>query len=229
LQAFQDRILNHLLPEFCNDPSRSWTADGFKADWQKICDVDAHDFLRGMDAELIKHRGRGLYRAPRSNASEQFFWSGLRRKNPRPIFLWAEPIITVAVLARLHFDLGWPKELIGTQTKKVWAFDVATYSSRESEAECIVCEVKKSTAELDQLVNLMNRFAKDPHAHHTERKEQNAWRKLEALRSNRPPLLWAVGPGGSSYAFRMRYQEDGVVNFQKIDIQELCYPSGLKL
>lgn len=224
LQAFQDRILNDFLPTFCNDPSRFWTADGFKADWHKISEVDAADFLRGIDGELIKHVGRGLYRAPRSHASEQFFWSGAKRKKPRPITLWVEPIITIAALARLHFDLCWPKESIGTQSKD-WAFDVMTYLSNDSDVEYIACEVKKSAAELDQLVTLMKRFGKCPYVDRTvARKERNAFRKLRALRSRRPPLFWAVGPGGSSYAFRMGYLEDGVVSFQEIAIQELSYP-----
>jgi len=224
LQAFQDRILKHLLPEFCNDSSRSWTADGFKADWQKITELDAADFLRGIDGGVIRHKGRGLYRAHLSYASEQFFWSGLRRKNPRPIYLWAEPIITIAVLARLHFDLDWPSELIGTQTKKVWAFDVATYWPQKPDVEYIVCEVKKSPKELNLLVDLMNKFGADPHANQIARKEQNAYRKVKALRSSRPPLFWAVGPGGTSFAFRMGYLENGVISFQQIATQELRYP-----
>ena len=120
LQAFQDRISNDFLPTFCNDPSRAWRADGFKEDWHKISQIDAADFLRGIDGELVQHEGRGLYKAPRSYASVQFFWSGAKQKIPRPITLWVEPIISIAVLARLHFDLRWPKELIGLETKD-WA------------------------------------------------------------------------------------------------------------
>ena len=130
-QTFRNRVLNDLLPTYCNDPSRLWDVAGFKQDWDKIGEIDAADFLRGVDGELVKHEGRGLYRAPRSTAREQFFWPGVKKKTPRPITLWVEPIITVAVLARLHFDLGWPKELIGTQSKD-WAFDVTTYLSTDS-------------------------------------------------------------------------------------------------
>lgn len=156
LQSFQDRIVNDFLPTFCNDPTRAYGADGFRPDWEKVSEVDAADFLRGIDGGLVKHVGRGLYRAPRSRAGEQFFWSGLKRKKPRPITLWVEPIITVAVLARLHFALGWPKELLGTQTEKDWAFDVATYLSGDLKGEYIACEVKKSTAEIDRLLELMS-------------------------------------------------------------------------
>lgn len=127
LQEFQSRILNEFLPEFCNDPTRAYGPDGFKPDWYKVSDVDAADFLRGIDSGLVEHVERGLYKAQCSVAREQFFWSGLKRKLPRPITLWVEPIISVAVLARLHFELGWPKTLLGTQTKNGWTFDVAAY------------------------------------------------------------------------------------------------------
>lgn len=222
-QAFQDRILNDLLPTFCNDPSRAWGTDGFKADWHKISEIDAADFLRGIDGSLVKHVSRGLYKALRSKAREQFFWSGSKKMTPRPITLWVEPIITVAVLARLHFDLGWPKELLGTQSKG-WAFDVATYLSSDSDDEYIACEVKKTTAELDQLVALMNRFGKSPAANQPmASKERNAFRKVQALRQRQPRLFWAVGPGGSGHAFRMGYSAEGVVSFQKILFDELHY------
>lgn len=222
--AFRDRILNDFLPTFCNDPSRSWDAAGFKQEWHKICEVDAADFLRGIDGELVKHEGRGLYRAPRSHASEQFFWSGAKQKTPRAITLWVEPIITVAVLARLHFDLGWPKELIGTQSKD-WAFDVTTYLPVNPQVEHIACEVKKSVTEIDQLIEHMIRFGKitDQLVPPKAKKELNAFRKLRALRCRRPPLFWAAGPARSGYAFKVGYSGEGIVSFQKIEIQELGY------
>lgn len=223
LHVFQDRILNDLLPMFCT--SRSWSSDGFKPAWDKISEVDIVDFLRGIDGELVKHEGRALYKAARSYAGEQFFWSGSKRKkNPRPITLWVEPIITVAVLARLHFDLGWPKELLGTQTKD-WAFDVATYLSNDSDAQYIACEVKKSIAELNKLLELMAQFGKCPPADQIlAPNERNAFRKVKALWSYRPPLFWAIGPGGSSHAFRVDYSEK--IGFQEIEIQELDYLSA---
>lgn len=223
LQAFRERILKDLLLEFCK--GRPFGADGFNPDWQKVSEVDAANFLRGIDSGLVKHVERGLYRAPRSYASEQFFWSGLKRKIPRPITLWVEPIITVAVLARLHFELGWPKELLGTQTKKGWAFDAATYLSSDSEVEYIACEVKKTTAEIDRLLELMARFGRCSSAEAAP-KEENAFKKLQALRSRRPPLFWAVGPAGSGHAFRVEYSDGGVVSFQEIEIQKLDYSSA---
>src|SRR5581483_4665776 len=137
-----------------------------------------------------------------------------------------EPIITVAVLARLHFELGWPKELLGTQTKGGWAFDVATYLSGGSEVEYIACEVKKTSAEVSRLLELMDRFGKDPHAT-VAPKEQNAFRKVKALRHRRPPFFWAVGPGRLSHAFIVEYVEDDVVLLH--EMQDLEYLSWRKV
>lgn len=225
MQAFRDRILNDLLPEFCNDPSRDLTTDGFKADWDKISEIDAADFLRGIDGGLVKHEGRGQYKAPRSHALQQFFWEGPVNKIPRPVTIWVEPIITVATLARLHFDLKWPAESIGMESLD-WAFDAVTYSSNSSEAEFIACEVKKSRAEVLRIVELMKQFGKQPPLNPKDMKAQelNAYKKLQALRSRRPPYFWLVGPGRLTYAFKVQYfEQDNSVNFHEIPDHELAY------
>jgi hypothetical protein len=103
---------------------------------------------------------------------------------------------------------------------------VATYWSSDSELEYIACEVKKTNAEIGKLLELMDRFGKDPHAA-VAPKEQNAFRKVKALRSRRPPLFWAVGPGRSGHAFRMEYSGDDVVCFH--EIQDLDYLSWRKV
>lgn len=56
-------------------PSRGWGCEGFKEYWTKVTEKDAANFLSALDAGLIEHVGRGLYRAPKSLAKEQ---SGLR-------------------------------------------------------------------------------------------------------------------------------------------------------
>jgi hypothetical protein len=70
-QAFKDRIVGDLLPTFCDD--RGWGCGGFKEDWKNVTEKDAADFLLALDAGLIEHRGGGLYKAPKSLASEQFW------------------------------------------------------------------------------------------------------------------------------------------------------------
>lgn len=97
--------------------------------------------------------------------------------------------------------------------------------SSDSEVEYIACEVKKSTNEIDRLLELMSRFGKCLCVE-ASRNEQNAFRKLQALRSRRPPLFWAVGPAGLSHAFRVEYSGKGEVSFQEIEIQKLDYASA---
>lgn len=224
-QAFKDRVLGDLLPTFCNDPSRGWGCGGFKEDWKKVAEIDAADFLSALDAGLIEHQGRGLYRAPRSHASEQFFWSGDRSISPRPVSLWAEPIITAAVLARLHFRWGWPKQLLGTQSRK-WEFDVIAYRDFDSSHEYVACEVKKSVAELDRLIELMQSFAAEPKAEEalTSSIEINAFRKLKGLEARRAPIFWAVGPNGVNKVFQVSYTDEHVSTFKAAYHEALAYP-----
>jgi hypothetical protein len=107
LQALKDRVMGDLHPTFCDHPSRGWDRGGFKEDWKNVTERDAADFLSALDAGLIEHRAHdGLYRAPRSLAGEQFFWSGNKSVSPRPLTLWIEPIITVAVLYSTPFQMG---------------------------------------------------------------------------------------------------------------------------
>ena len=223
-QAFKDRILADLLPTFCNHPSRGWGCEGFKEDWTNVTEKDAADFLRALDAGLIEHQGRGLYRAPKSLAGELFFWEGNKSVSPRRLTLWVEPIITVAALSRLHFKWGWPKELLGTQSRK-WEFDVAAYRASDRDNEYVACEVKKTVTELDQLVELMQRFSTDPDAGDALKssKEVNAFRKLKGLQARRASIFWAVGPNGASKVFRKTYTDGGAVIFKSTSDDALTY------
>lgn len=224
--AFQDRVLNDLLIVFSELPNRAWCREGFRRDWTKVSDLDALDFLRAMDASLVEHVGGGLYRAPRSCAGEMFFWEGSKEPTPRTVTLWVEPVITVAVLARLHFDLGWPKDLLGTQSRG-YEFDVTAYRSSDLANEFVACEVKKTIRELDQMVELMQRFAAEntPPSSVGPGKELNAYRKLKGLEARRAQVFWAVGPNGANYVFRMKYSEDGAA-FEAADLTALAYPDA---
>jgi hypothetical protein len=224
-QAFRDRIMGTLLPQFCNDQNRGSGCEGFKEDWRKVTEKDAADFLLALDACLVEHLGRGLYRAPRSRASEQFFWSGRKNISPRPITFWVEPIITVAVLHRLSHELGWPKHLLGTQSRK-WEFDVTAYRVSDLNNEYVACEVKKTVPELDQLVELMQRFATDPGLCDAIKssREENACRKLKGLRDRHASIFWAVGPNGANKVFRMTYADGGRVTFTPASDDALRYP-----
>lgn len=220
-QAFKDRIMGELLPIFCNDPSRAWGCSGFREDWDKVKPGDAVDFLRGLDAGLVKHQERGLYRAPRSRATVQFFWSGRKNTLPRRVTLWVEPIITVAALSRLHFDRGWPKDLLGTESPK-YEFDATAFRPSDSDNEYIACEVKKTVAELNQLTELM--LDPDLHRSKNSSKSINASRKLKGLQERRAPVFWALGPGGEHRVFRTTYTDGGSVRLEVAPDDVLTYP-----
>jgi hypothetical protein len=224
-QEFRELIIGTLLPEFCNDPSRGYGCDGFKADWSKVADKDAEDFLVAIELGLIEHRGRGLYRAAKSTASEQFFSQGRRDISPRPVSLWVEPIITIAALFRLVRELSWPQHLLGTQSKG-GQFDVIAFLESDQDREYIVCEVKKTVSELEYLIKLMTDFSKDDPGLEDgmSSKEKNAFRKLKGLQERKPPIFWALGPARANRIFQMTYMDDGQVVFNPANYDVLQYP-----
>jgi hypothetical protein len=225
LEPFKSRVLVELVPAYCSLPSRNMTPEGFKQDWGKITETDAVDFLRAMDSGLIFHIGYGRYRSPKSNAAELFFWEGRKAARPRPFGLWAEAIITVAVLARLHFDLGWPKHLLGTQSIG-FSFDVVAHADEQATCEHIACEVKKSTREVDELVRLMTQFGKSPgEPRPIEPKENNAFQKVLGLRERKAPLFWAVGPERYCSVYRVLFGSDGQIEFESGSMEDLRYRS----
>jgi hypothetical protein len=169
--------------------------------------------MKAWHGGLISPVGRGLYRAICSAAGEQFFWEGPKRLEPRSFTLWLEPIITVAALARLHFDFGWPVDLIGTQSID-GAFDIVAFSPFRRANEHIAGEVKKSEAEVEMLLLLMQEFGREPLiVAPTFGRQRNAYKKMAALRARNPPLFWAVGPAGYSRVFKLHYLNGGLVRF----------------
>ncbi len=77
---------------------------------------DARYFVMAWDEGFLEHVGSGRYVAPRNAACEKFFNAGAAAVVPRNFTLAQEALITVGVLARLHFEFGWPRDLLGTQS-----------------------------------------------------------------------------------------------------------------
>ena len=225
-QEFKDRIFA-ALGQFCSDPSRGFACEQFKPDWARISDQDASDFVSALDAGLVEHKTRGNYGAPNSRATEHFFWSGKKAVSPRSLTLWAEPIITLAVIWRLHSRWGWPKECLGTQSKK-WEFDVAAYRSPDQENEYIACEVKKSDKESDRLIEFMHRFSTGTVQGDAAKssRAKNALRKLEGLRNRQAPIFWAVGPNETNKVFRVNYSDTGTAILESASEDALRYPGS---
>lgn len=209
--AFERLLYDRLIPEFCSDPKRRCEPSTFDRASVRVRESDAADFLRAWNAGLFEHRGRGLYRSATSTVSEQFFWTGRNLPGARSFKLWLEPVITVAAFARLHFDYGWPHHLISTQSVD-WAFDlVARLPDREH--EFVAGEIKKTEAEIDQLLVLMKEFGRNPNLPvPASGKARNAYKKVLALRRRQAPVFWAIGPGGFSKVHAVEYGADGAID-----------------
>ncbi len=215
-KQFMDVLEQELIPSFCSRSDRNMTRKGFRCDNLKdLRDQDMLDFLRGWQENLFKHRGGGLYEAPQGGSQEQFFWSGLKANSPRTFSLWHEPVIALGVLARMHLDFRWPRELIGSQTKPAYAFDVFGCESDKNDQPLLVCEVKKSSKEIDALVAHMQEFGLKPALTKeslltSTSTAKNAWMKVTALRKNPAGMFWAVGPGRYERLFLVEYSGDAV-------------------
>lgn len=224
LKPFIDILDNTLIPNFCQRQTNTFFPSDFKRSSIKVANSDALDFKRAWTAGLIKHIGSGKYRAAKGG-NEGFFSSGPKAVVPRTFSLSIEPIITIGMLARLHFDYGWPAHLIGAQSSD-WAFDAITHMTDESENEHIACEVKTTAKQVDTLITLMKVFAEQPEITIEGLKavEENAFKKAFALRKRRAPLFWAAGPNRYEKVFKMSYQESGVFHFEPTTISDLAYP-----
>lgn len=201
---FEAILSNELLPAFCSHPTGQYEVAGFCNDTMRVSALDAADFVRAWEGRLIVPADQPwLYRSPKSAASEMFFWPGRKQPTPRKFTLWLEPVITVAALARLHFDFGWPSPLLGTQSPD-YAFDLVVFSP-DGDGPCVLGEVKKTTKEVDVLIEFMDKFGRVPDAPAPPGgKERNAYKKVVELRNSGAPVFWAVGPGGFSKAFHVK-------------------------
>ncbi|TMV03142.1 hypothetical protein [Brucella haematophila] len=222
--SFQNLLTEALIPHFCTGNGGGFQPSGFDPRSVRLSETDMADFIRAWNGQLVTHIGAGKYRAARSGASEQFFWSGSKKASPRTFTLWIEPVITLGFLARLHFDLGWPREYIGTQSAGDWAFDVIVTKNPDTMDEYIACEVKKSRKEIDALAEYMKHFAWNPHELHDEKNaSKNAFKKVAALRKRKPPFLWLVGPDRYEQAFRVGYEDGGRITMASMPLEALSY------
>lgn len=207
LTTFREKLASDWLPSFCHAPHRSYALEGFKPESiDKLSEHDANWFLKALELNLVSQE-HGCFIAPLSQAKEQIFWEGSKNKNPRPITLWLEPVITIAALAILHKNYGWPPDKLGTQSK-TWAFDLVGYGSN-SEEEILVCEVKKSKAEVDTLLTLMKEYSQlNLEVIPDSGKERNAYKKVIGIRATWPKFFWALGPAGYEYIYQIKRSGD---------------------
>jgi hypothetical protein len=55
------RLESEWLPAYCNDPTRCYAIEAFKADAKKVADVDARDFLRALDRNVVSLESGGRF------------------------------------------------------------------------------------------------------------------------------------------------------------------------
>ena len=222
LDIFRLRVKEEWLRIYCSDPKRQYSPDGFKVDSIRLDASDARDCMRAIDAGVVRDVGHGRYLASRGTAAEPLLWEGLRNKAPRQITLWLEPAITFAALARLHFDYGWPLELLGNQPKN-WAFDLAAHDPADPNRYRILGEVKKTAKEAENLVADLLRACGE---NSPVGIRKNSAKKWQGLLLAKPPTLWIIGPARYSRVFGCTYPHDGVVNLQEMTAVALRFPAA---
>ncbi len=224
LSEFSHRLLNEWLPTYCDDPKRNYSKEGFKRDSIKVAVQDARDFMRAIDTKTVTDIGGGKFRMPRSTTYEVIFWEGRKAITPRPITLWLEPIVTIAAIARLHLDYGWPKDCLGMQSRN-WAFDLTAFKPEEFQNEYIAGEVKKSSTELDHFLEHLNKSCTEGGLVRcvASRARIYAHKKWEGLRDCKVPLFWALGPGGYSRLFEVSYSSGDDVTLNETGDEQLRF------
>jgi hypothetical protein len=226
---FMRRMNEEWLPAYCNDPKRQYPIEGFRMGKDGLTDKDAEDFLRALDHGVATLGDRQRLKMTHGYASETLFWEGSKTVNPRPISLWLESVITVAVGARLHLDYGWPIESLGMQSKDS-AFDVMVFKAPDFVNEHVAVEVKKTSREVDNLIENLTKCCAGDHdvSCHSKGTRLNAHRKWIALHARRPSLFWAVGPSPNSRLFEVLVAPDGSIRLQATPSTRLHFDEDKK-
>jgi len=191
---FAKRVIQEFLPQFCNH--KGYDSAGFNLQTvDRISEYDAMWFLKALETKVVLSEGAFFKTPLHSGAKEQIFWQYGKPASNRKITVWAEPIISIGAAGRLHSQFGWPKDRIGLQSKKNWAFDLVTYDAAGSQP-LVCCEIKKNRSEIDYLIQaVLEHFPQAALAEEPSTpKLRNAYRKVMALRQMKPRLLWILGP-----------------------------------
>jgi hypothetical protein len=227
LGEFERRLYSDWLPAYCRDPRRGYRPDGFRHSSITVTEEDASDFISALEHKLITDDGHGNYRIPQSNAKVFIFWPGLKSSSPRSISLWVEPVITIAVVARLHLDFGWPMDQLGMESKD-WAFDFTASRPFDSSKLFLAGEVKKTSKELDELLTKMTMLcaARQEITPPENAKLRNAYKKWVGLVKTHAHYFWAVGPGKVSHLFEVQHLPGGYIAMRPVDDAPLKFDAN---
>jgi hypothetical protein len=206
---FRDRVYSDWLGPYCDQ--RGYAHGGFiQSSLEKLSEADASDFLRAVDHGVVTHQ-EGAFKAACSKAKEYLFWEGASNISPRPLFLWLEPVITIAGLWRLHHKFGWPAERLGAQSV-TFAFDFVGYQA-DQQTEWISCEVKPTRKAVDFLITFMTsqQGIRKEMLSDYKATERNALKKVIALRESSSQTFWALGPDNYGHVFVVSRDLNGQV------------------
>lgn len=122
-------------------------------------------------------------------------------------------MITIAVLRRLQRDHHWQAAQLGLQSAD-WAFDLVAYDADNPSIERLVCEVKKTKAEVNVLIDHMWHYLQAPEDVLPGLKpaERNAFKKVIGLRKAAATTFWAAGPRKHLRTFTVERSAAGVVS-----------------
>ena len=128
----------------------------------------------------------------------------------------------MAAAARLHLNHGWPKDVIGLQSKN-WGFDLVAYQSANSDVLLLAGEVKKTERELVKLVSELNILSGNARRNNEElpKVSQNTQKKWNEILLSQPSVFWALGPGASGYVYEISYPNSGVAVLSESDVTAL--------
>lgn len=222
---FSESLYTNWLPSFCNARDRSLILEGFvRTNLESLSEFDANWFLKAIKAGYVEEQN-GFFWSDLSKAKEQILWEGSKSEDPRKIYLWLEPIITIGALARLIDEFHWPQSQVGLQSKAPWPFDLMGYDV-DRETELLACEVKKSNREVDRLIEEMMRFSAIPKLETDPEKPtvKNAYRKVAGIRKSWPNWFWVLGPNGNGQVFEVAREPDSeIFSLNPTSLEELRF------
>lgn len=224
IRLFSERFYSDWLPSFCDARDDSYSTDGFlDATLDRVGEHDAKWFLRAIDAGYVVEES-GFFLSEASAAKEQIFWNGSAGDQPRKLFLWLEPIITIGAVARLIDEYGWPTSQAGLQSKAPWPFDLVGYGT-DGDAELLAGEVKKSDVEIGTLIREMKAFCQTPvlEQEPTKRDAKNAYKKVIGIRRSWPVFFWALGPAGKGEVFKIERGDGDIFSMSPVAQDNLRY------
>lgn len=209
MKLFEEFIISELLPPFC----RRYGFDTKNFDYSSMLGFsknDKYNFLNAIQSGVVHHENGGFC-AGHGGAEEFIFLHGAN------CAILRESIVAIGTAWRLASGFNWPVEKICLQQRisaqwdsttysARWPFDITALLNEKSESIAIACEAKKDQKEHDHLKNFLLEYSSAPLAIDARKlslsgREENAYRKLLAIRHTLPKVIWLVAPNDVAEVF----------------------------